>query len=164
MDGATYNEHKDGFKAILKRHGIKWKGTRFNVWWGSETEKVVATYDRDEDADVTLGATLCWHGLKGQSSSDCLEELRTWAAEVGAKKGAVASKAAAKVRKDKQSKEQKVWSMVWKPQADALRSQGRPKSWIDRDVEAFEQEKEQRFGEAEAKPKAPKRASRARKA
>ena len=139
MDGATYNAHKDGFKAIIKRHGYAWKGNRTSTWWASPTEKLTATYERDQADEVTLGATLCWEGT---TESMCLTQLRAWAAESGAAEGGAARHEATLAVS--QSREQRIWELVWKPHADSLRAQGRPRAWIEKDRAAYEQALAQR--------------------
>jgi len=162
MDGDSYATHKDAFKAILKRHGLLWKGTRDNVWWGSAAEKVEATYVRDEAADVTISATLCWKPLKGQGSSPCLEELRTWAAEVGIAEGGLPT-AAAEAKEAAVSKDQMIWDLVWRPQEGALEAKGRPKSWIEQDRRRFEEERAKRQGSDPALSGGPQRRAKGTK-
>ncbi len=139
MDGEAYNAHKDGFKAIIKRHGYAWKGNRTSTWWGSTSEKVTATYERDAADEVTLSATLCWEGA---TESACLGELRAWATQAGATEGASARHEGAVAAV--QSREQRIWELVWRPRVEALSAQGRPRQWIEKDRQAYEQALAQR--------------------
>ena len=45
MDGWAYSKNKEAFKTLLKKHGIYWKGTMQQPWWGSNSEKVTADFN-----------------------------------------------------------------------------------------------------------------------
>ena len=138
MDGRSYSRNKDAFKQLLKKYGIFWKGSMQDPWWGSATEKVTAQYERDEARDVTVSATLTW---EGETESPFMKEFRAWCLALKAEE--ITLKAASvKGATD----EMMFYDMVFQPQPAYLEASGRPKAWIEKDVERFETERSKRFG------------------
>ena len=138
MDGRSYSRNKDAFKQLLKKFGIYWKGSMQDPWWGSATEKVAAQYERDDARDITISATLTW---EGESETPFLKEFRQWchglkAEEITMKMGQVKGA----------SDEIMFYDMVYQPQETFLEATGRPKAWIEKDMERFEAERSKRFG------------------
>jgi len=138
LEGKAYSKNKDAFKQLLKKHGIYWKGTFQSPWWGSNTEKVTAEFERDEARDITIAATLTW---EGDAESEFLKEFRMWCLGLKAQETSV-KVSNAKVAVD----EMLFYDMLYKPQEAFLESCGRPKAWIEKDLERFEAEKNKRFG------------------
>lgn len=139
LQGEAYSSNKDDFKRILKKHGLAWKGSFDNIWWGSEREKVTAFFERDEVKDVTLSATLTWEGRK---RTELLEELKGWVKELG---GEVSELKADVARGEKEIERQlEFWDKLNKPNIDYLRSQGRPEAWIKRDLEEWRKKRRER--------------------
>ena len=73
LDGEAYSKHKDAFKRVLAKHGLRWQGSLEHPLWASRAERVSAVFDRDEAHDVLRSATLVWQGPK---KSELLEELK----------------------------------------------------------------------------------------
>src|ERR687888_159233 len=82
MDGETYSKHKDSFKRLLAKHGLRWRGSLDRPFWASGTERVSALFDREAEKDVLRSASLIWESA---SKSRLLEDLKAWAWEIGAK-------------------------------------------------------------------------------
>jgi len=138
LDGRTYSKNKEAFKQMLRKHGIFWKGTMQQPWWGSNTEKVIAEFERDQVREITVSATLIW---EGESESAFLKDFRTWC--IGLK----AEETSMKVSELKGSADDLLfYDMIYKPQEAYLESSGRPKTWIERDLAKFEAEKSKKFG------------------
>ncbi len=140
LDGETYSAHKDAFKRLLAKHGLRWRGTLERPFWASATERMTAFFDRDREKDALRGAVLVWESAK---KSSLLEDLKAWAWEVGGK--AVEDRApSADDVTDEVEAALRYWDLVWKPNVDWLRAQGRPKAWIDADVRRWKQRRQER--------------------
>jgi len=139
LKGRTYSENKDTFKDILKKHGLRWRGSFDNPWWGDNREKVSAIYERDEVRRITISASLTW---EGDEETPFLKEFRSWAKVMNAIEERV-KRSQTKTFVD----DLMFYEMVYKPQVAHLEASGRPKSWIERDVKRWEEEREQKFGD-----------------
>jgi hypothetical protein len=138
LDGRVYSKNKEAFKTLLKKHGIYWKGTFVEPWWGSDSEKVTALFERDQVRDITIAAVLTW---EGETESPFLKEFKTWCY------GLKAQELSVKASDMKRSVDDIMfYDMVYKPQAAYLESSGRPKSWIEKDMQRFETERTKKFG------------------
>ena len=140
MDGETYSKNKESFKRLLAKHGLRWRGTLERPFWASGAERVTATFDRDAEKDLLRGASLVWESAK---KSSLLEDLKAWAWQVGAKAVEDRSPSAEEVTDEVEAALQD-WDIVWKPNVDWLRAQGRPKAWIDADVRRWKQQRQER--------------------
>jgi hypothetical protein len=138
FDGSVYSDNKDSFKKILRKHGLKWKGSLGDFVWIGEKDKVVAEFERDQERDVTLSATLIWSGEK---KTDFAKELESWAKEVGAEKGKASKK---KVPDRNVKKELEFWDSLNKPDEERLRAEGRPQSWIEKDIREWKRKRRQK--------------------
>ena len=140
VDGPKYTKHKAAFKKMLKEHRLSWRGNMTDFVWAGPRERVIAEYERDEVRDVTVRATLIW---EGKAKTPLLNELKTWVFSVGGKaeeqKASKEDKSAAKARVDQ---ELEFWDRLHKPDLDALRSEGRPEDWIERDVREWKKARE----------------------
>ena len=138
MDGWAYSKNKEAFKQLLKKYGIYWKGTFQDPWWGSAIEKVTAEYERDQVREITVSATLTW---EGEGETPFLKDFRTWC------QGLKADETSIKVGQGKGTSDEVLfYDMMYKPQEAFLETTGRPKSWIDKDMERFEADRNKRFG------------------
>ena len=138
LDGRVYSKNKEAFKTLLKKHGIYWKGTMQQPWWGSNSEKVTADFERDQVREITLTATLTW---EGETESAFLKEFKAWSF------GLKAEEISVKVTEMRGSMDDIMfYDMIYKPQASYLESNGRPKSWIEKDLQHFETERTKKFG------------------
>lgn len=140
MDGETYSKNKDSFKRLLAKHGLRWRGTLERPLWGGGTERVTALFDRDAEKDVLRRVGLVWESAK---KSTLLEDLKAWAWEVGAKAEEAQSPSAEDVA-DEVEEALRNWDIVWKPNVDSLKAQGRPKAWIEADVKRWKQRRQER--------------------
>src|SRR5438034_1384732 len=82
MVGDVYSKHKESFKRLLAKHGLRWRGSLDRPFWASGTERVTAVFDRDEERDLLRSAALVWESA---GKSRLLEDLKAWAWEAGAK-------------------------------------------------------------------------------
>jgi hypothetical protein len=139
FDGVVYSDNKAGFKKLLRSHGLKWKGSMGDFVWIGENDKVVADFERDTERDVTISATLTWSGKK---KTDFLKELENWAKEVGAEKKDVTGKDKSAVKKIE--KELEFWDELNKPDKERLMAEGRPESWIEKDIKRWRRKKRQK--------------------
>lgn len=140
LDGEVYSKHKDVFKRILAKHGLRWQGSLEHPLWGSRTERVSAVFDRDAEHDILRHATLVW---QAQKKSDLLEDLKGWAWEVGGRVEEETGAAADDVTEDVEEA-LRFWDIVYKPNADWLASQGRPKGWIEEDMKRWKRQRQSR--------------------
>lgn len=138
LSGEAYSQHKEAFKRILAKHGLRWQGNLEHPLWGSRTERVSAAFERDEAHDVLRGATLVW---QGNTKSQLLEDLKAWAWEAGGKAQEETGPAADAVSEEVE-RALRFWDMVYKPNVDWLRAQGRPKAWIDEDLKRWKQQRQ----------------------
>lgn len=140
LEGDAYSKHKDAFKRLLAKHGLRWKGTLDRPLWTSASERVSAVFDRDEVRDILRKATLVWEGRK---KSPLLEDLKAWAWQLGGKVTEETGPAPEDVVDDVEQA-LRFWDIVYKPNVDRLRVQGRPKSWIDEDVRRWKRMRQER--------------------
>lgn len=140
VDGPKYSKHKAAFKRMLRDHRLSWRGTMGEFEWSSGRERVRAEYERDAVRDVTVRATLVW---EGKAKTAFLNELKAWVFSLGGdtaeqtvRKG-VPRDASERVEKDLE-----IWDRLHKPDVEALRAQGRPEDWIERDLRAWRTERE----------------------
>ncbi len=138
LSGEAYSKHKEAFKRVLAKHGLRWQGNLEHPLWGSRTERVSAAFDRDEAHDVLRSATLVWQGT---TKSQLLEDLKAWTWEVGGKATEETGPAADEVSEEVE-RALRFWDMVYKPNVDWLRAQGRPKAWIEQDVKRWKQQRQ----------------------
>src|SRR3989442_10668615 len=123
LDGATYSRNKDAFKAVLKRHGLTFRGSRDTFVWSSRSESVTAVFERDEARDLTVKAELAWQSRK---KTALLNELKEWVWSVGGHGGEEDDAGADKGAADAIDRELEIWDAVHKPDAERLRRDGRP--------------------------------------
>ncbi len=140
LDGEAYSKHKDAFKRVLAKHGLRWQGTLEHPVWASRAERVSATFDRDEAHDVLRAAVLVW---QGQKKSDLLEDLKRWAWEVGGRASEESGPAADDVSQEVEDA-LRFWDIVYKPNVDWLASQGRPRAWIEEDLKRWRHQRQTR--------------------
>jgi hypothetical protein len=140
MDGDVYSKSKDSFKRLLAKHGLRWRGSLDRPFWAGSTERVTAVFVRDEGRDVLRSAALVWESA---GKTRLLEDLKAWAWEVGAK---VAEDSVPSVEEvtDEVERALLYWDLVWKPNEDWLKAQGRPKAWIEADVKRWRQQRQER--------------------
>jgi len=145
LDGPKYSKHKAQFKKLLQEHRLTWRGNMTTFLWQSGKERVRAEYERDPKDDVTLAATIVW---EGRAKTPFLNELKTWVFSLGGqaaeekvtKEGAIAAK-------ERAERDLSLWDTVHKPDVRALRAQGRPEEWIERDVKAWKKAREAKRNE-----------------
>ncbi len=133
LKGDAYSGHKEAFKRILAKHGLRWKGTLERPLWASGAERVSAVFDRDAAADLLRGAVLIW---EGRTKSRLLEDLKEWAWQVGGRGQEETGPAADEVSGDVEAA-LRFWDLVYKPNVDWLKSQGRPPAWIEEDLKRW---------------------------
>jgi len=140
LDGPKYSEHKAQFKKLLQEHRLTWRGNMTTFLWQSGKERVRAEYERDPKNDVTLTATIVW---EGRAKTPFLNELKTWVFSLrGQAAEEKVTKEAAIAAKERTEGELALWDAVHKPDVRALRAQGRPEEWIERDVKAWKKARE----------------------
>lgn len=132
LEGEEYSKNKAEFKRILRKNGLRWKGTMGDFIWESDEEKVWAFFERDEVKDKTLSAKLV---LECRSGAEVYKDLKEW---VSSLKGRV------EARKQKMSevekrikKELEFWDTLHKPPLELLRQEGRPEEWIRLDMKKW---------------------------
>ncbi len=140
LDGEAYSKHKDAFKRVLAKHGLRWQGNLEHPLWGSKAERVSAVFDRDAEHDILRHATLLW---QGQTKSKLLEDLKAWTWEVGGRAEEEVGAAADDVTEEVEQALE-VWDIVYKPNADWLASQGRPRQWIEQDMKRWKSQRQLR--------------------
>jgi len=140
MVGDVYSKHKESFKRLLAKHGLRWRGSLDRPFWASGTERVTAVFDRDEERDLLRSAALVWESA---GKSRLLEDLKAWAWEAGAKAVEDQSPSAEDVT-DEVEQALRYWDIVWKPNEDWLKAQGRPRAWIEADVKRWKQRRQER--------------------
>lgn len=140
LPGDAYSRHKDAFKRLLARHALRWKGTLDRPLWASPSEKVSAVFERDEARDVLLKAVLVWEGRK---KSALLEDLKAWAWQVGGRASEESAPAPEEVVDDVEQA-LRFWDIVYKPNVDWLRGQGRPRAWIEEDLRRWKRMRQER--------------------
>jgi len=140
VDGEAYSRHKDAFKRVLAKHGLRWQGNLEHPLWASRAERVSAVFDRDEAHDVLRRATLVW---QGQKKSDLLEDLKRWSWEVGGRVEEEMGPAADDVNQEVEEA-LRFWDIVYKPNVDWLASQGRPRAWIEEDLRRWKHQRQSR--------------------
>lgn len=135
LDGAKYTGAKAQFKKMLRDHRLTWRGNMTTFLWQSGKERVRAEYERDPKRDVTLAATIVW---EGRAKTPFLNELKTWVFSLGGQgTEEKVTKELAAAAKERVERELELWDSLHKPDAQALRAQGRPEDWIERDVKAW---------------------------
>jgi hypothetical protein len=139
FDGVVYSDNKAEFKNLLRSHDLKWRGRMGDFIWIGENDKVVADFERDTERDVTISATLTWSGKK---KTDFLKELENWAKEVGGEKKEVTGKD--ETAEKKIEKELEFWDELNKPDKERLMAEGRPESWIEKDIKRWRKKKRQK--------------------
>ena len=148
LDGASYSKNKDAFKVILKRHGLGFRGSRDTFVWSSRSESVTATFERDEDRDVTVRADLLWQSRK---KTPLLNEIKEWVWSVGGHGGEEDDTAPDPASGEAVDRELAIWDAVHRPDAERLRREGRPEAWIDRDVKDWKRKRVEKKRELAAR-------------
>lgn len=140
VDGPKYTKHKAALKKMLADHRLAWRGNMTEFVWASGKERVRADYERDPVQDVTIRATLTW---EGKAKTPFLNELKAWVFGAGGKaEEERTTKEEKSAAKDRVERELAFWDRLHKPDADALRAQGRPPEWIDKDVKEWKRARE----------------------
>lgn len=140
LPGDAYSKHKEAFKRLLAKHGLRWKGTLERPLWAGASERVSAEFDRDAQQDVLRRAVLRW---EGRLKSKLLEDLRAWTWEVGGQASEEEGPPAEAVVDDVELA-LRLWDMVYKPNEAWLRVQGRPSAWIEEDVRRWKRMRAER--------------------
>lgn len=139
VEGSVYSEYKMDFKRILKKHGLRWIGSMGNFQWTGESDKVTAYFDRDEQEDMTIRARIVWEGKK---KTGFLGELAEWVKAVEGKP-VKARKPSKESRKEIQ-KELEFWDKLNEPPVEKMEADGRPESWIKKDVEEWKEKRKRK--------------------
>jgi len=147
VDGASYSRQKEGLKRLLSRHGLRWRGDRETFVWASTKERLLATYQRDSERDVTLSAELVWEARK---KTEFLEDLKAWVWSVGGEGGLDEGGPPGTTAKALVDRELAVWDLVHKPDVERLRREGRPEAWIQRDVREWKRQRDEQRRELRA--------------
>lgn len=145
IDGTKYSTHKAQFKKLLREYRLAWKGNMTTFLWQSGRERVQAEFDRDPAKDVTVAATIVWEGT---AKTPFLNELKSWAFSLGGQatqEKATKQEIADRVRGAERALA--LWDAVHKPDIRALRAQGRPEAWIERDIRAWKEAREAKRAE-----------------
>lgn len=140
LDGDAYSRNKEAFKRVLAKHGLRWKGTLERPLWTGGSERVTAVFDRDAERDVLRHAVLLW---EGRTKSKLLEDLKAWTWEVGGKAEEEKGPAVEEVS-DEVEAALHFWDLVYKPNVDWLKAQGRPAAWIEEDVRRWKRQRQMR--------------------
>ena len=148
VEGAAYSKHKDAFKDVLRRHGLSFKGSRDTFVWSSRQESVTATYERDEARDLTIKADLVWQSRK---KTPLLNALKEWVWSVGGRGGEEDDAAPDAGATDAIERELAVWDAVHRPDEERLRKEGRPETWIERDVRDWKRKRTEKRRELTAR-------------
>ena len=138
LDGAAYSKHKDAFKAILKRHGLAFEGSRDTFVWSSRSESVTAFFERDEARDVTMKAELVWQSRK---KTPLLNDLREWVWSAGGHGGEEEESVPDEKASDAIDRELAFWDSIHKPDVEKLRAAGRPEAWIQKDLREWKRKR-----------------------
>ncbi len=148
LDGPAYSKNKDAFKATLKRHGLVFKGSRDTFVWSSRSESVTATYERDEARDITIRADLVWQSRK---KTALLNELKEWVWSVGGHGGEEDDATPDKGTADAVERDLAIWDAVHRPDEERLRREGRPETWIQRDLRDWKRKRTEKKREIVAR-------------
>ncbi len=140
LNGEAYSRNKEAFKRVLAKYGLRWKGTLERPLWQSGGERVTAIFDRDADKDLLRHATLLW---EGRTKSKLLEDLKEWTWEVGGKAEEERGPAVQEVS-DEVEKALHFWDLVYEPNVDWLKAQGRPEAWIEEDLRRWKRQRQAR--------------------
>lgn len=141
LEGPAYSRHKESLKRLLAKHGLRWRGDREAFVWAGTSERVIATYERDPQRDVTLSAELVWESRK---KTEFLEDLKEWVWSVGGEGGQDETGPPTTTAKALVERELAVWDVVHKPDATRLRAEGRPDAWIQRDLREWKRRRDER--------------------
>jgi hypothetical protein len=145
LDGPKYSKHKAEFKKMLKDYRLAWRGNMATFLWQGGRERVRAEYERDLKSDVTLAATITW---EGRAKTPFLNELKTWVFSLGGTaKEEKATREEADAAKERAERELALWDAVHKPDVQALRAQGRPEEWIERDLRSWKKARDSKRDE-----------------
>lgn len=147
LEGEVYSEHKADFKRILRKYSLKWKGSMNDFQWVGESDRVTAHFDRDEQRDITLKARLIWEGKK---KTDFLSALAEWVRSLEGKPVEKGRKPPRKSR-EKIQKELEFWDKIHEPPVEAMKAEGRPESWISKDIEDWEKRRKEKEKELKRK-------------
>lgn len=147
IKGSDYSKNKDALKKILKKYGLQWKGTMTNAFWRSEKEILRASFERNEEKDITIMATLIWEGEK---KTPFLKELKAWTSKLECKIASV-KKAKTTAEEDFVQKELEFWDKINRPDVEYLRATGRPEAWIKKDLKEWKVAREKKRKELLAK-------------
>ncbi|MBI4416718.1 MAG: hypothetical protein HY557_07025 [Euryarchaeota archaeon] len=135
LDGPKYSKHKGAFKEMLAEHRLRWRGNMTEFVWASGKERVRAEFERDEARNITIKATIIW---EGRAKTPFLNELKTWAFSLGGQaEESKPLKESSDALKARVERELEFWDSLNKPDVEALRAQGRPEEWIERDLKAW---------------------------
>ena len=142
LDGQAYSKNKASFKKLLKKHKLGFKGSFGDFIWANESEKVRADFVRDEEKNITLSATLVWDSRK---KTEFMEELKAWVWELGGKadKEEVERPKASEVQ-SRIDYELEFWDKINKPDLERLKATGRPREWIEKDVEEWKRRRREK--------------------
>lgn len=143
LDGPAYEESKDGLKRIRTKRGLRWVGDfRAGIFvWKSSSERLEASYERDA-SDTLVRVSLVW---QGRHKSAFLEDLKTFVWDAGG----TASEDEGPAPADEKvqgyiSRELDFWDRINQPNVEYLKARGRPKAWIDRDLEEWKKRREEK--------------------
>ena len=142
LDGRAYSKNKASFKRLLRKHKLGFTGSFGNFLWQNATEKVRAEFVRDELKDVTISATLIWEARK---KTEFVEELKAWVWELGGKadKEEADDQKTSEIR-SKVDDELEFWDKLNKPDVEHLEAAGRPKEWVNKDIEDWKRRRREK--------------------
>lgn len=133
LNGKDYSKNKKEFKKILKKHGLKWKGSISKPYWKNDKEKVEAEFIRDDEKDITISATLIWEGLE---KTEFLSDLKEWCLKFDCEIMEIVNNKNLEIEK-----KLKFWDIFHKPCLEYLQLTKRPKKWIELDIEKWKRER-----------------------
>lgn len=132
LDGGGYMRNRDELKILLKKHGLRWVGDGQETFvWSGDGEKLEAFYERDEGGTRTISARLVW---SGNGDGPFLAEFRAWAKVAGGRISLVpVNIVPTPADTEWLRQEMALWDMVYRPSEES----GRPKKWIDYDMDEY---------------------------
>jgi hypothetical protein len=147
LEGRTYSEHKAEFKRILRKYSLKWKGSMNDFQWVGKSDRVSAHFDRDEQRDITLKARFIWEGKK---KTDFLSALAEWVRNLEGKPVKKGRKRSVE-SKEKIQVELEFWDRIHQPSVESMKAEGRPESWISKDIEDWKKKRKEKEKELKRK-------------
>lgn len=142
MKGIVYSDNKVRIKGLMKTYGLKWVGSLYNAIWKSDSETVIAKFERENG--VTVEVVLSY---SGPGDTEFIDQFTKFLLHLGAEGHDESVKSEIKDIENLIKAEMSLWDIMNKPNVDMMRRgtvtcpRGAPESFIEAALKDYDKKR-----------------------